>query len=177
MANRVTFSGDHQAISDIALHHADLESALRNYFNSSGQSLAARFVGYSSKDLKQELQNRLAEIELSSSLAILAAIEASFRIDYLQRCQQKKKDAISRAFREIFADKGFRTSLEDDILGVWAERFDGSKTIIGELRGALKFHHWLAHGRYWTPKLGRRYDFNDIYTIADAALQHFDLIA
>jgi hypothetical protein len=48
--------------------------------------------------------------------------------------------------------------------------------IIGELRGAFKFRHWLAHGRYWKPKFGRRYDFNDIYTIADIALKHFDLL-
>ncbi|CAH0341804.1 hypothetical protein [Rhizobium sp. CECT 9324] len=176
MADRVAFSGDNQSISHIALHHSDLENALRAYFSFTSAQVSMRFIGYSKSDLTTELQERLNEIELSSSMAVLAAVEASFRIDYLQRCQQRRKDPISRAFREIYGHKQTHASLEDDIFGTWIDRFDGARVIIGELRGAFKFRHWLAHGRYWKPKFGRRYDFNDIYTIADIALKHFDLL-
>jgi hypothetical protein len=87
------------------------------------------------------------------------------------------KDAVSRAFRKIYADKSSLASLEDDIFSIWAAQSGSSKALVSELRGAFKFRHWLAHGRYWIPKLGRRYDFVDIYTIADTALKQFDLIA
>ncbi|WP_159950179.1 hypothetical protein [Rhizobium sp. 18065] len=176
MAERVAFSGDNQSISHIALHHSDLENALRAYFSLTSDQISGRFLGYSKSDLTIELQERLYEIGLSSSMAVLAAVEASFRIDYLQRCQQRRKDPISRTFREIYALKQTHASLEEDIFGAWTDSFDGAKLIIGELRGAFKFRHWLAHGRYWKPKLGRRYDFDDIYTIAEIALKQFDLL-
>lgn len=177
MAERVAFSGDNQAILQIALHHRDLESALRQYFTFSSHQISARFVGYSIFELNAELQQRLDEIELSSCMAVLAAIEASFRIDYLQRCQEKKKDPISRVLRDVYARKQARASLEEDIFGVWADNLPGSRSIIRELRGAFKFRHWLAHGRYWTPKLGRQYNFADVYTLAGIAFNHFRLTA
>jgi hypothetical protein len=176
MVRRVTLSGDQQILADIALHHVDLENALRHYFSPVSPIAALRFVGYSATDLSEELQRRLVEIDFSSSFAILAAVEASFRIDYIQRCQQRKKDGVSRIFREIHAEKGYQASLDDDILSVWADTSNGSKIIVGELRDAFRFRHWLAHGRYWTPKLGRRYDFYSVFTIASAALNHFALL-
>ena len=45
-------------------------------------------------------------------LTILSSLEASFRIDYLLRCYNKKKDKISRRFRDIHNDKGSRISLD-----------------------------------------------------------------
>ena len=169
MARRVTFSGDHQSLLDIALHHSDLENALSAYLSPMTEKSGARFVGYRSEELRRELLARRAEIDLSSSLNVLAAIEAAFRIDYLRRCQEKRKDGISRSLRKIRGTKGSRASLEDDILLVWSAQSDGSKTIVSALRGALKFRHWLAHGRYWTPRLGRKYDFHSIYLIAEGS--------
>ena len=31
---------------------------------------------------------------------------------------------------------------------------------------AFKYRHWLAHGRYWEPKLGRIYDYYSLYDLA-----------
>lgn len=176
MAKRVTFSGDHQSLSDIALHHSDLEGALAAYFNPLTEKSGSRFVGYSSEELRHELLTRRAEIDLSSSLNLLAAVEAAFRIDYLKRSQEKRKDNISRDLRKIYSKKGSRASLEDDIFNVWSAQSEGSKAIVAALRGAFRFRHWLAHGRYWTPKLGRKYDFYSIYLIAEEALDHFELV-
>jgi hypothetical protein len=47
------------------------------------------------------------------------------------------------------------------------------RSLIGELRGAFRFRHWLAHGRYWTPKLGRRYNYEDVYALADETFKSF----
>jgi len=35
-----------------------------------------------------------------------------------------------------------------------------------ELKLAFKFRHWIAHGRYWKPKIGKKYDFNEIFKLA-----------
>ena len=48
-------------------------------------------------------------------MSLLAAVEAAFRIDYLQRCYQRKKDGVSRQFWEIYKEKETRASLEDEL--------------------------------------------------------------
>jgi hypothetical protein len=82
-------------------------------------------------------------------------------------------DPVSRAFREIYQAKQQHASLEDEIFEDWLDNSFGARSIIGELRGAFRFRHWLAHGRYWTPKLGRRYDFDDVFALADRTLRSF----
>jgi len=119
------------------------------------------------------LGERVEEADLTSSLTVLAAVEAAFRIDYLKRCYGKKKDPVSRALRGIYKKKQEKASLEDEIFEAWISNSSGTRTLIGELRGAFRFRHWLAHGRYWTAKLGRRYDFDDVFTLADQTLQSF----
>jgi len=66
-------------------------------------------------------------------------------------------------------------SLEDDILEMWKTYSTVSARIIGDLRGAFRFRHWVAHGRYWVPKFGQNYDFGAIYTLADEVFLTFPL--
>jgi hypothetical protein len=120
-----------------------------------------------------ELGKRLGEVDLTSSLTVLASVEAAFRIDYLKRCYRKGKDPVSRAFRDIYREKRQHASLEDEILEAWINNSSVARSVIGDLRGAFRFRHWLAHGRYWTPKLGRRYDFDDVFALADLTLRSF----
>ena len=173
MASRLSFSGDQLALAEIAAHHRDLESSLRLYFSLGSASHQARFVGYTAAELANELGQRLDEADLSSCLTVLASLEAAFRIDYLQRCYKRGKDAVSRAFRDIYKHKGQHVSLEDEIFHIWASHASGARPIIGDLRSVFRFRHWLAHGRYWTPKLGRRYEFDDVFAIADLTMQSF----
>jgi hypothetical protein len=173
MANRVSFSGHHRGLPEIAAHHQDLESSLTLYFSAGSPSYHVRFVGYAAGEVTDELVERVEEADLTSSLTVLASVEAAFRIDYLKRCYRKGKDPVSRAFRDIYKDKKQHASLEDEIFEAWINNSSESRPIIGELRGAFKFRHWLAHGRYWKPTLGRRYDFSDVYALADLTFRSF----
>jgi hypothetical protein len=173
MAKRVVFSGLQRGLAETAVHHRDLGSSLRLYFSPISPSYPLRFAGYAATEVTDELSERLDEVDLTSCLAALASVEAAFRIDYLQRCYRRGKDPVSRALRNIYRAKREWASLEDEIFGAWVANFPGSRAIIGELRGAFKFRHWLAHGRYWTPKWGRRYDFDDVFALADLTLRSF----
>jgi hypothetical protein len=172
MADRVSFSGEHVGLPGIAAHHQDLESSLTLYFSAGSPSYMVRFVGYAFAEVTDELAERLDEADLTSSLTVLASVEAAFRIDYLQRCYRREKDPVSRAFRNIYKVKQKRASLEDEIFTAWVENSSGTRSIIRDLRGAFKFRHWLAHGRYWTPKFSR-YDFNSVFALADLTLRSF----
>ena len=177
MANRVSFSGDHLGLLEIAAHHQDLESSLALYFSAGSPSYVIRFVGYAVAEVSDELGERLDEADLTSSLTVLASVEAAFRIDYLQRCYRREKDPVSRAFRYIYKAKRQHASLEDEIFEAWINNSFGTRSIIGDLRSVFRFRHWLAHGRYWTPKLGRRYDFNDVFALANLTLRSFPFYA
>ena len=173
MAKRVSFPGDHLGLPEIAAHHQDLESSLTLYFSAGSPNYLVRFATYAAGEVTDELRERLKETDLTSSLTVLASVEAAFRIDYLRRCYRRGKDPVSRAFRDIYKEKQRYASLEDEIFEAWTNNSSGVRPIIGELRGAFRFRHWLAHGRYWTPKFGRRYDFDDIFALADLTLHSF----
>jgi hypothetical protein len=173
MARRVSFSGAHLPIEEIVNHHRDLGASLALYFSAGSPSFQARFWGYPPARVREELVLRLYEADLTSSLTVLASVEAAFRIDYLQRCYRREKDPVSRALRAVYKIKGQNASLEDEIFEAWLNNSSGSSSIVSELRSAFRFRHWLAHGRYWTPRLGRRYGFDDIFSLAELTLRSF----
>jgi len=161
------------AIVEIAEYHNDVVSSLRLYF---GEMLRVSAADFRSCDaIANLLTLRVEETDQRSAFFILASLEAAFRIDYECRCQKRMKDDVSRAFRAIYKSRRTRVSLEEDIFEAWKEHSTGSRQLIGELRGAFKFRHWLAHGHYWEPKLGRRYDFIFVYSLADLVLSAFPL--
>jgi hypothetical protein len=175
MPKRVGFSGQHQALNEILNHYTDTVEALKVYFAAGHPSFPVRFATYTPTQIARELRRRSAEVEMTSAFSVLSALEAAFRIDYLQRCYRKKKDPLSQAFRALHLAKGEKASLEDDILEEWKIHSTASTRMIGDLRGAFRLRHWIAHGRYWVPKLGRKYDFVTVYRLADDVFTQFPL--
>jgi hypothetical protein len=168
------FSEEIVNIQTYAVHHDDLEQSLKLYFGMGAPSFNLRFAGYEAAEVDEELRARLAELELASALTVLSAVEAAFRIDYLLRCDLKKRDPISTGFRTVYRAKKDRARLDDDILGVWKAHTQGSAKLIGDLRGAFKFRNWLAHGRYLV-RDGQKYDYATIYALAATTLNSFPL--
>jgi len=170
---RVSFSGQHLDPTDVEHLHSDTVAAMRQYYSASNTKFSNRFVGYSASELDAELQEAIEEHERVFSMNLLSAIEAAFRIDYLQRCYARKRDELSRAMRRIHSEKGARASLEDEILQAWRDHALGAQAIVSELKGAFKYRHWLAHGRYWIPKLGRKFDYHGIYVLTQTVFDSF----
>jgi hypothetical protein len=147
-----------------------VEASLRHFY-SCGSSVPIRFVGYKVTELEEELAGRISEEDDHCSLGVLSAVEAILRNDYSKRVKNRLKDRVSMAFREIFKEKEYRIRLEDELLDVWEVAGGVNKQKLRELKGAYKLRHWLAHGKYWEPKLGRNYDFATIYQIADSVMR------
>jgi hypothetical protein len=163
------------AMVEIAEYHADVVSSLKLYFSAASPSFSRRFYGRSLNEVSGELVRRLEETDMRSAFFVLTSLEAAFRTDYEYRCRKKMKDNLSRAFRAIHKSRGTRVSLDEDIFQAWRENSTAPRLLIGDLRGAFNFRHWFAHGRYWEPRLGRKYDFNFIYSLADTVLSAFPL--
>ena len=156
---RISFSNEELPIKEIDAYFVTTEKALRSFYHPNN----LYFATYTSEELSNELESRIDELDKSTAFTVLAAIEAYLRIDFFQKCDKRKRDLLSKKFRELYEEKGQKLLIED-ILELWMQHIS-RKSVISELRGALKYRNWLAHGRYWVPKCGRKYDFYDVLTL------------
>lgn len=162
-------------LDELAAYHQDVLASLRLYFSPSAPTFAARFVGKKQGVVDRELALRLDESDVRSAFATLTSLEASFRIDFDFRCRRRLKDDLSIYFRQVKKTRKNAVRLDEDILEGWKRHTDASPALISDLRGAFRFRHWIAHGRYWTPKLGRKYDFDYVHLMADSIISGFKL--
>lgn len=171
---KVSFSDKNAKIDEIVQQYQDSSSAIRFYFSLQNPKAYELFVGLSESELLEQCNKVLQENELALSLVLLSALEANFRVDYISRVERKLKDDLSRHFRELHKNHGNRVSLEDDILKGWKSYANTHQKLIGEIRSAFKYRHWLAHGRYWQPKLGQEYDFFKLQSLCESSLEQFN---
>ena len=144
----------------------------------------SRYVGKTREELEEDFAHQVAELARVTMLGLLASTEAALRVDFVERVWNKMKDPVSRRFLVInggrfwkpFGGRGIRDiRLEEDILDTWREHGvnPAIKRAVAEFKGALNLRHWLAHGRYWKPSLGRPagYDPADVFDICRELLQ------
>ena len=164
MPRRVSFD-DPPVLDQIAAYHAVIEDAVRLYYSSTNPRFAELFGFDTADEVRAKRDETLQEASAASAMTLLASIEASFRVDYLQRNYARKRDDLSRAFRALYQQKQQRVSFPDDIMQRWLDHSDVPPRLVGEIRSAFRYRDWLAHGRYWVAKLGRQYDFETIYDL------------
>jgi hypothetical protein len=70
--------------------------------------------------------------------------------------------------------KGGRVALDPDVLGIWREHVPTAKKHVALFRTRLKHRHWVAHGKYWQPKIGM--PPNDPVGLADELRLLFDAL-
>jgi hypothetical protein len=170
MDDRTAALGQPLSLEEIQKYHEDAVSSLRYYFTEAPSSFA-RFFDSTPQALTEELKQRIEETGLRSILVTLAALEASFRIDYEIRCSKRLKDPLSRAFRSMYREHKQYVSLDEHIFEAWKAQTPTSKKLISDLRTAFKLRHWLAHGRYGQLRLGRAFDFDSIYDLAVTVIE------
>ena len=99
-------------------------------------------------------------------LELLATTEAILRIDFNARVAAKKKDPLSRRFRDVHKERQEKIRLDEDILTEMKEE----RIRVSDFRGLLNLRHWLAHGRYWPPRLGRDFTPDSVFDISKALI-------
>ena len=127
------------------------------------------------KEVTDYFNSLQKEIEFLFCLNMIASIENRFRMDYIIRATNRLKDDLSREFRMVYQEKGMNISLEETILESWKKRYPEYKIYISDYIGALKFRHWLAHGRYWNPKLGKKYNATSVHLICENLINKLPL--
>lgn len=169
MIPRISVGSEQITIDDIWEHYETVRDSIVRDLEEAKRSLIGekslqdpRLIGMDLDELNSHFAGILDEVDTQASLFILAATEATMRVDFLSRVYEKKKDPVSRSFRSTYASRckhnKVNVRLEEDILDTWVDLHPETKSDIGRLKGAIGYRHWLAHGRYWVPKLGERYD-------------------
>jgi hypothetical protein len=130
----------------------------------------SRYVGKTREEVERDFAYQVAELAQVAMLGMLASTEAALRVDFIERVWNKNKDPVSRRFLVVNRGRWWNRfpdiRLEEDILDTWRDHGPNPATrhVLSEFKGALKLRHWLAHGRYWKPDLGRAsYDIVDVF--------------
>jgi hypothetical protein len=104
-------------------------------------------------------------------LHLLTTTEALLRLAFDDLSKRQTKPAIFRRFRKTKRERGKKIRLEEDILNTWIEVYPETARSIREFKGVVPLRDWLAHGRWWNPKLGRPvYEVGDVFDIASEML-------
>jgi len=172
------FSGEVLTLNEIVRYYSLSKESLIFLMNRilTGKSdILSEFIGYTEDELKEEFKRLQCEVEKCAVFNILTTLEAEFRMDFFIRVKRKYKCSISKKFRDIYKQyekkhKENRIPLKEEILRVWKEEFPKLKSIIDPYIEALNYRHWLAHGRWWKPKVryDEKYDFDTVYRLAQS---------
>ncbi|UQA62272.1 hypothetical protein [Polyangium aurulentum] len=183
MSGRVSFSANRPTGARLRLWYEAVRAALdelemkirRAIVN--GETVPERFLGKTEDEVRAVVDEERSELGHAASLMVLAAAEAALRVDYLGRVYEKRKDPLSRGFRELYKTseqkrgRGTRVRLEEDLLEKWVERQPQAKAAVDDFRKVLKYRHWLAHGRYWVPKFSHDYDVQGVLDVVDEMMK------
>lgn len=168
MTSLSAYSVEDLSLNNVHTHYCDTLESYFIYYSPQNPNYEQLFSTMSELEVYQVRDDRVKELDLTSSLTLLSFVEAKFRLDYLERVDRRFKDSLSKSLKEIHNRCGEKASLEADIFPSWKEASSNTR-LIGDLKSSLKYRHWLAHGRYWLPKLGRRYEYIDIYQLSTQA--------
>jgi hypothetical protein len=168
----MSFFAERPRASQLRQWHLEMRAAVDDHelrmldLIAQGFPVPVSILGMTPEEVTVHFEDARRELDAAASLLVLAEAEAVLRVDYLSRVRRKGKDAVSRAYRELHKEKEARVSLDQDLLATWVAHHGECKAAVSEFRAVLSLRHWLAHGRYWTPKLGRAYAPQDVFAIA-----------
>ena len=147
------------------------EEAVRAYSASGPNAVPPRYFGKTHDELAELFEEQRAELRWAVVLNLIASTEAALKVDFIEKVIQNKKDATSKVFVALYKTQQLRVKLTD-LLDIWRSRSTdhAMSEAVRMFKEALKLRHWLAHGRYWKPKLVRDFDPQDVFAICDGLL-------
>lgn len=77
------------------------------------------FIGMSPSEVNKYFQGAISELVNLTCIDLLSAVEAKFRVDFEQRAKKRRKDPLSKFFRNAYRKYSIRVPLEDIILDGW----------------------------------------------------------
>jgi hypothetical protein len=137
----------------------------------SSNLIPERYRDQTLDELREQFASARKHLQYAAMLHLLTTTEALLRLAFEDISERKTKPTIFRRFRKIGRERGEKIRLEEDILNTWIEVYPETARSIRDFKGVVPLRDWLAHGRYWNPKIGRpKYEVSDVFDIASEML-------
>ena len=122
-------------------------------------------MGYTGAELRAAWRALVGQLRESTCLELIVECEARLRLDYYSKAKGKPTNDLCRTFRDLYQRRQLKVNLEQDIIEAWKKLGPGPPHHFSDFKGAMKYRHWMAHGRYFKETFGRTYDVDDVYVI------------
>lgn len=166
MAKGVVFNVARPSYESIVEHHNLTKEALTEYFSNSNEE----FFGFSENEVLFFREREQAIQSRQDVLALLAFLEATFRVDYISRKRLNLKDKLSRALIRVFNRKRYKAGLTDDIIKTWLRVDAITHAENSQIHALFHLRHWLAHGQYWVRENVANREFYDVAELVEGLI-------
>lgn len=170
MASKLSRSKEEQSHTQVYEYWQNARQGLQLVFQQPQKY--QRFLGMTVTELEVIFERQQQELDYQASLSLLASIEAAFQLDFHHRVNQRLRDPLSRHFKDL-KNTTPRISFENHILYGWQQYAPVTKKLFQPLNKAIKYRHWLAHGRYWLHK-SPIFNFAELYELAELIQNSID---
>jgi hypothetical protein len=106
------------------------------------------FIGLAPREVEAFFDEQAGYLELHTMFELLATIEAILRIEFKARVRERRKDDLSRRFREAHREahklRGDKIRLDDDILGALKRGRCGGRRLSRNVEPARLACAWQA---------------------------------
>jgi len=146
----------------------DFRNKILSNLSKINSPFSEKFYDFSVEEINNYFDQTEDELIHLVCFSLISATEAKIRIDYNIKATEKHKTDIAINLREIYKMKQSGARLKEDIIEAWKSTLQDKKRIFEDFNMLLSYRHWLAHGRYWTRKYGRKYNVEGTYDIVES---------
>jgi len=158
MATPVVANPEVPNYAQVIGHHTMAQEAINLLFS----DLNPDYSALPSAELERLRKLAIRAQELRDMMALLAFLEACFKLDYGSRKRLNLKDRLSKVLIKIFNRKHNKARLMEDIIKGWQQEGFLSHLEYDRINSAFKLRHWIAHGQYWSPDKIKPHDFLEV---------------
>ena len=104
MISRISMNEDRLTLDDVWEQYQTVRDSVSRRMAEFRKIPAERFFGKTEIEVQEYFYEVLDELDIEASFFLLASIEAEIRTDFLRRVYERRKDPVSRRFRETYKD-------------------------------------------------------------------------
>jgi hypothetical protein len=153
-------SGQEQTVEEIWDWYEEVSEAIaerrekiQTILGNNPSNVPEKFFYMSEKDIEYHFDVLQSDVDTYVCMALVASFEASLYVDTAKRIGKKCKQGISKDLKKVCKHNSIRPKL-DKLINCWGDYCCSQE--FAKFNEAYDFRNWIAHGRYWIPKLSRK---------------------
>jgi len=135
----------------------------------------APFIGFTINEYREEIDSIFIELDHAAAFSMLTAAEAELWRAYKHHGRGKNSGVIPSELRKLYAVHGDKLWDVEKVLDAWRlNTSQPSKSKFSAFKAAMKYRHWLAHGRHWMLR-AQRYTPLSVFQICSSMVDEMSV--